>query len=187
MGQKIRFKDPNGSWGPWVDLGGAAKIKQFTQTAGEALAEEQVVYKSVADSEWYIAQNDGTEIEALAIGVVEDSGGISSGSTGTITMFGAVGSGGVTLAVHQPVWLDDAGLPTTTEPTTGFAYKRQIGWSISADEYIFMPPIEDNLVEIINEINIRGFVDRSETSLTLTGASLNTITVVDGGSGWSYL
>jgi hypothetical protein len=138
-GKSIRFKDPDGTWGSWVDLSGEATLKETSQTAGENLSEGHIVYKKSADSKWYKAQNDGTEAEADGWGVVTESGGIDGGAAGEITLIGIVGSSGQVLLDGSPVWLSSDSLPTTTKPTsTNFPV--QIGFATGTDEYFFIPP-----------------------------------------------
>jgi hypothetical protein len=110
----------NGSGGvSWAAAGGGgAQPVDITITAGETLAERDIVYYDSGLAGWYKADVDADPIKLSALrGVVNEAGGIASAATGTIRMVGEVtGFAGLT------AWADvyagaTAGAYTQTKPT----------------------------------------------------------------------
>jgi hypothetical protein len=113
----------------------------ITGTAGESLSQYDVVYQDSSDSgKFKKAQCDGTALEADAVGVVTQGGGITSGSTGEITLFGLVTNGSWTWTPGKSLYISaTAGVLTETAPTTTGQYIKPVGYAITATQIMFQP------------------------------------------------
>ena len=104
----------------------------FTGTAGEALSQYDVVYANASDSgELWIATNDGTAIQADAIGIVTASGGIADTSTGEVTRLGPITNAGWSWTPGATLWLGVDGAITETMPSAG-NYAKPLGYAETA-------------------------------------------------------
>lgn len=120
--------------------GGASSTT--TGTAGETLAQYDIVYSDEADSgEFKKAQNDGTEIEADCIGIVTESGGISSGSTGEITLYGIITNAGWSWTPGATLWVGGTAGQMVDEKPASPNYFKPIGFAITATKILFFPQI----------------------------------------------
>ena len=119
--------------------GGASGAVDVEGTAGENLSVRDAVYLNPSDSEWYQIDADADPPEMSAQrGMVEESGGIASSSTGTIREFGVLG-GFTGLTPFAPVYASTtAGGYTQTKPTVtdggGQVALCVLGYAISATE-----------------------------------------------------
>lgn len=105
----------------WEDIsaasGGGGVSIDITVTAGEALAERDIVFIDPSDGEAYKADADATTpLLGRIRGVVNESGGISSAATGSVRIAGEV-AGFTGLTAWQPVYAaTTAGGYTQTKP-----------------------------------------------------------------------
>ncbi len=109
----------NGSGGAsWAAAGGGgAQPIDLTITAGEDLAERDMVFLNEADGEWYKMDIDASPVLCGALrGCVNESGGITNNSTGTVRILGEV-DGFTSLTAWGRVWASStAGSYTQTKP-----------------------------------------------------------------------
>jgi hypothetical protein len=113
----------------------------FVGTAGEDLAQYDVVYQDSSSSgSFKKAQCDGTMLEADAVGIVIESGGISSGSTGQIQLTGIVTNGSWTWNPGKSLYVSSTpGILIETAPTTFDHYAKPIGFAITATQVVVQP------------------------------------------------
>jgi hypothetical protein len=109
----------------------------LTGTAGETLARYDVVYANV-DGKYYLADADGTEAQANAVGIVTQSGGIAQDSTGQIQVNPIqIINGSWSWAPNTELFLDTAGGMTHTP--TALDWIKPVGFAISATRILFAP------------------------------------------------
>jgi hypothetical protein len=109
--------------------------------AGEALSRYDVVYCDTQDSSKFKKSfNNDTGEKANAIGIVSQQGGIASGSTGEITLFGSITNSSWDLIPGGLVYVDAAaGALTQIEPSELGIYIKPIGEATSSDTIWFQP------------------------------------------------
>lgn len=137
------------AWGPAAAGGGGASPIDITVTAGENLAERDIVYVDISAQEAFKLDVDAIgAIKAGRIrGIVNESGGISSAATGTVRISGEV-SGFTGLTAWGDVYADTtAGGYTQTKPTVtaggGQVAIARIGYATSTVAIMVWPsPIE---------------------------------------------
>jgi hypothetical protein len=110
-------------------------------TAGEVLAEFQVVYSDPADSGKYKkAKNNGTARQASAVGLVVEVGGIGNGSVGRIRTLGKISNGSWSWTPGDDLYLDStSGGLIATKPSTIGEYVTHLGYAISATDIWLFP------------------------------------------------
>jgi hypothetical protein len=141
------FQGFDGVTGPTGNLGvtgptGATGLidNKLTVTAGEDLAEFDVVYCTTSDNKYRKSYNSDTAEKAFAVGVVTQSGGISNNTTGEVTLTGRITNGSWSWTIGDPLFVHStAGLMTQTEPSALNIYVRPLGEALSATEIWFQP------------------------------------------------
>lgn len=123
----------------WVTVGGGGS-SETTVTAGETLSQYNVVYFKSSDSKAYKAICSGTAEAADVLGIVTESGGIASSSTGDVTLLGTVTNGSWNWTVNKWVYVSStAGTLTQTAPTTLGHYVTPVGIAVSATSILVHP------------------------------------------------
>jgi hypothetical protein len=139
---------PTGSQGPQGTVGaqgfqGTTGLIDNTLavTAGEALSQYDVVYCDTSDSNKYKKSfNNGTSDQAYAVGIVTQTGGISNGATGQVTIIGKVTNPGWSFSIGDAVYVDSTpGSVTQTEPASLGQYAKPVGDALSATTLWFSP------------------------------------------------
>jgi hypothetical protein len=123
----------------WIDFN--IIDNKTSGVAGEDLVQFDVVYSDDLDGGKYKkAINSDTAKRAYAVGIVTASGGISTDSSGEITLCGRVTNITWAWTTGKAVYVDSvAGGLTQEEPSTIGYYVRPIGEAISATEIWFDP------------------------------------------------
>ncbi|MEL6526499.1 MAG: hypothetical protein AAFQ07_12405, partial [Chloroflexota bacterium] len=103
-------------WG--AQGGGGAQPIDITITAGENLAERDYVYLDTSSNTWFLIDTDATPVKVGTIrAIVNASGGITSGNTGTVRLIGEI-SGYTGLTAGAKVYASTTlGGITQTKPT----------------------------------------------------------------------
>jgi hypothetical protein len=110
-----------------------------TGTAGEALSLYDLVYSDPTDSGKYKKSlSNGTSTQAECVGIVTQSGGISNGSSGEITLLGKVTNQSWSWTAGSMLYLDSTpGSVTQTEPSTFGYYVKPIGYATGITDIFF--------------------------------------------------
>lgn len=117
--------------------GGGATPIDLSITAGENLAERDVVFLDTSDNEWYKLDIDADPIKCGELrAVVNETGGITSGNSGSARVLGEV-SGFSGLSIYRPVYASATpGGVTQTKPQPTLGGNQvaiaQIGFATSA-------------------------------------------------------
>jgi hypothetical protein len=142
----------NGSGGvSWADAsGGGATPVDVNGTAGEALAERDLVYLA-GDGEWYKLDIDADPIAVgWPRGVVNESGGIAAAATGSIRLLGEV-AGFSGLAPGALVYASTtAGAATQTKPVAtggGQVAIVPVGVAVSSTTVLVLPYFRSRFVK----------------------------------------
>jgi hypothetical protein len=148
-----------------------------TGTAGETLAQYNVVYTKTTDSgKCWKAQADGTEEERDAWGMVLESGGIAAAGTGAILHTGFVTNGSWTWTPGAKLYLSDtAGGLTETEPTNAVV----LAHAVTATTILFIPGTGGGSASSGTSIK-HVTTDAALAALTSVGEPLHTVGTVAG-------
>ena len=99
-----------------------------------------MVYLKASDNKAYKAICTSTAAEADVLGIVTQTGGISSNGTGTVTITGTVTNGSWNWTINKWLYLDStSGALTQTIPTVNGQYVVPIGLALSATEIYIQP------------------------------------------------
>lgn len=172
--------------------GGGAQPVDINGTAGEALAERDMVYLDESAGTWFKLDTDATGAVKVGRvrGCVNESGGISSAGTGSIRILGEV-SGFTGLTAWAPVYASTtAGGYTQTRPDPsaggGQVVVAEMGYAVSSSAILINPmPVEfikrESLandgtltIEHYSDAQARGRNALAFVSSTAAGATLAT-------------
>lgn len=132
----------------WNIPGYGVKATTITVTAGEALAERDIVYWTDSTPNAFLADANDLATLAVHFGIVTESGGISISSTGEVTVFGEIsGFSSLDITGDMKLYLDTtAGGLTTTRPvpSSGGAQVAivELGFVVNATT-IFLTPFKE--------------------------------------------
>lgn len=136
----------SGGWAWAATGGGGASPVDVNGTAGETLAERDYVYLDESAGTWFKVDIDASSSIKCGRfrGIVNESGGITSSSTGSVRLLGEV-SGYTGLTAWSPVYASTtAGGITQTRPspTSGGAQVAiiELGVAISTTNVVLLPP-----------------------------------------------
>jgi len=125
--------------------GGGAEPVDLTATAGEDLSERDMVFLNESDGEWYKIDVDATStvLAGSLKGCVNESGGITENSTGSVRILGIV-SGFTGITADARVYASTtAGGYTQTKPTVssggGQVAVAEMGYGASTTEIFIQP------------------------------------------------
>jgi NedA-like, galactose-binding domain len=151
---RVRSIAENGQksgWSSWLALspvttvsGGGTSI-DVVVTAGEALSERDYVFLDESDDEWYKVDTNSVPVKCGRIrGVVNEAGGITISTTGSVRLLGEVG-GYTGLTAWKHVYASTtAGTMQQGRPgpVSGSTQKAiiEIGIAISTTKIIILPP-----------------------------------------------
>jgi hypothetical protein len=112
-----------------------------TVTAGESLSQYQVIYINETDSnKAYKAVCSGTVAQADAIGLVSQTGGLTSNSTGSVVVGGIVSNPSWTWVPNRWIYVGTtAGELTQTTPTTEGYYVCPVGIALTSTQILLSP------------------------------------------------
>jgi hypothetical protein len=130
-----------GPTGPQGIPGDAGLIdNKITVTAGEDLAQYDVVYCRSSDSKYLKSLNNDTAEKAFAVGIVTQTGGISNNSTGEVTLIGKVSNPAWSWTAGDSLFVDvNSGVMTQTEPSSLGVYVRPLGEAMTSTSIWFQP------------------------------------------------
>ena len=125
---------PTGSVGAVGPIGptGVGLPITISVMAGENLSQYDLVYPDPTNSYKYKkAKNNGTSTQSDVVGVVTQGGGILSGQSGTIAMFGLLVNPLWSFTPHIRLYLGTTGNFQTTAPTTTGTFVVPCGFAVS--------------------------------------------------------
>lgn len=106
----------------------------ITVTAAENLSQYDLVYSDASSGYQYRkATNSGTQAQADVIGMVTQGGGILSGQSGIVTIFGVIINPLWSLTAHTRVYLGLSGLTRSSVPTSSGSFSVPCGLVISSN------------------------------------------------------
>jgi hypothetical protein len=126
---------------PQTSSSQASSSSEIQGTSGQVLSQYDIVYLDTSDGHYRRATNNGTDLEANAVGTVTQSSGLGNPETGSILLNGLVTNDNWSWTPGATLYLDVDGGMTETQPDISQYVVKPLGFAVSETQIWFSPDL----------------------------------------------